>query len=80
MSKPNPEEMVGLVEFARTKKLDEARATCPVCKLPASLQDEIRDGARRGIERRYQIEYLRLRGYEIVDQDLTTHRNGRHDG
>lgn len=74
------ERLAGLVEFAREVRLNEARARCPVCQLPEELQEELRDAVRRGIERRFQLMYLQKEGYTITSAELTTHRNGGHDG
>ncbi len=71
---------MSLVEFARRGKLDEARARCPVCRLPDEVQAELRDAMRRGTERRFQIAWLKAQGYSVSNAELTTHRNGGHDG
>ena len=74
------EQVMGLLAFARQGRLAEARARCPVCQLPQDVQDELRDAMRRGIERRWQLAYLKAKGHEITSAELTTHRNGGHDG
>ncbi|MFA6044175.1 MAG: hypothetical protein WC718_04265 [Phycisphaerales bacterium] len=74
------EQVMSLVEFARQGRLAEARARCPVCQLPQDVQDELRDSQRRGTERRWQIAWLRAMGHNITNAELTTHRNGGHDG
>lgn len=74
------ETIMALVDFARQGRLAEARARCPVCRLPDPIKDELRDAVRRGMERRWQTAWLKAQGYEITNAELTTHRNGGHDG
>jgi len=81
-AKPNAEgQIISLVEFARQQRLDEARAACPVCRLPQGVREELRREAERGMKRKYQLMWLsRFHHADITDAELTTHRNGRHDG
>lgn len=71
---------MGLAEYARQGRLAEARARCSVCSLPDDVKEELKEAARRGTERRWQIAWLKARGHDISNTELTTHRNGGHDG
>ena len=74
------EQIMSLVEFARQGRLQEARARCPVCQLPDDVQAVLRESQRRGTERRWQIAWLKALGHSVTNAELTTHRNGGHDG
>jgi hypothetical protein len=51
-----------------------------VCQLPDDVQAELRESQRRGTERRWQIAWLKAMGHSVTNAELTTHRNGGHDG
>lgn len=61
-------------DFMRAKD----RAECPVCQLPADVQEQLRIG-REKYKIREQIDYLDARGFRITTQALLAHRNKRHD-
>jgi hypothetical protein len=73
---PTKSEIMSLHEFARLQR----REGCPVCKLPDYIREQIITASDRGIKRRQVLEWLREKvGVAISDQELSVHRNGRHD-
>jgi len=67
---------LNLVDFMRAKR----RATCPVCKLPADVREQLATASDKGIKRKDVLEWLRtIVGVPITDAELTAHRTGRHD-
>lgn len=76
MSKSKDTPVMSLVDYARAKR----REDCPVCALPEDIRQQIVMASDRGIRRRQVIEWLReIVKAQITEQELTTHRNGRHD-
>lgn len=77
---PGKSDVMGLVEYAKRRRLEMAREACRVCGLPDEVREQLRTASDRGIRRRDQLDWLRLHvGVDIADAELTTHRNGRHD-
>ena len=74
MSKQTP--VLGLMDFMRAKR----RQSCPVCKLPADVREQLATASDKGIKRKDVLEWLRtIVGAPITDAELTAHRTGRHD-
>jgi hypothetical protein len=67
--------IIGLVDFMKQKR----REVCPVCKLSAEVRAQLETAAEKGIKRRDVLEWLHsVVGVAVTDQELTSHRNGRH--
>jgi len=67
---------LSLVAYMRKKR----RETCPVCKLPPEIRAQIASASDRGIKRKDVLEWLHtVVGVDISNDELTAHRNGRHD-
>ena len=76
MSKATTAPVLGLVDFMRQKR----REACPVCKLPQEVREQLATASDKGITQKYVLEWLRTTvGVPITKDELTGHRNGRHD-
>ncbi len=65
-----------LVEFMRQKR----REACPVCALPEDVRAQLATASDKGITQKHVLEWLRSAiGASITKDELTGHRNGRHD-
>jgi len=76
MSKATATPVRSLADFVRQKR----RESCPVCKLPQEVRDQLATASDKGHKRRDVLEWLKVdAGVPITDTELTAHRNGRHD-
>ena len=67
---------MSLTEFVRAKR----RADCRVCKLSDEVREQLVTASDRGIKQATVLEWLRDSvGVPITRDELSTHRNGRHD-
>lgn len=74
-AKPAPARR-SLSQFA----LDQRRAGCPVCALPADVLAEVRSASRRKIPRAVVLEWLHVEhGAKVTAADIAAHVNARHD-
>lgn len=60
--------------------LDEKRAVCPVCALPADVRAELRNPVNSEIKTDQRLRYIAAAcGATITRAELDAHRNGRHE-
>lgn len=65
-----------LVDFMRQQR----KAACSVCKLPEAVRAQLATASDKGITQKHVLEWLHTAlGEPITKDELTSHRNGRHD-
>lgn len=65
-----------LTEFMQAKRRDG----CPVCALPPSVREQLKDASKRKITRADQIEWLAAEcGVKLTRALFDSHANGRHE-
>jgi hypothetical protein len=74
-----PSKALSLTDFARTKKVNEMKANCVVCQLPAEIRQQISLARSRKVERSIIVEWLHGQDFKVDEFDFTAHANGQHD-
>lgn len=72
-------EKVGLLDYARTKRIAELRASCPICALPVDVRQQLPVARTRKIPRATVLAWLTELGYKVSNAELDTHGQGKHD-
>jgi len=70
---------VSLVDFARTKRRADLRASCPVCQLPDAVREDMRQARPQKIPRATVLAWLKEMGHDVASTALDTHNQGKHD-
>lgn len=70
-----------LAEFAREKRMDVRRASCPICAhLDADVRQQLAEASAQGITRKEQMAWLEeVFGLRVTTHQLSAHFQGRHD-
>jgi hypothetical protein len=65
-----------LAKFVR----DQRRVGCPVCALSVAIRGQLAEARTKGISLDLQLAWLKAEHQTSVTRDdITRHRNGRHD-
>jgi len=76
-----PSKKRTLADFVHEKRVIERRNTCPVCKLPKAVRDEIASCRTLKVPQGWILEWLRTEiGVEVTGPQLRVHRVAYHDG
>jgi hypothetical protein len=60
--------------------LEKRRAGCPVCALPDTVKEQLREAGKRGIRRAEQVEWLESEfGLKLNSALFNAHHSGRHE-
>lgn len=65
-----------LREFASAQR----KTTCPICKLPTALREEVKTASRRGIVNATVASWLKAEhNIRVTAHQIQAHGRGRHD-